>query len=115
MLKAELDELIKLMDSGTVVGSRKTYFHKCGLGVDEYLANEEKVANLDSKVLTSNWSHTKELLAEPSGESQMRTRAVVVEPWAKEGELSKLNLEKEILDTTKDNCYMIVGMVNTRQ
>lgn len=53
-LKRELNELTKLMDSGTVVGSRNTYCRKCRVGLDEYSANGKNVANLDSKELTSN-------------------------------------------------------------
>lgn len=37
---------------------------------------------------------------------------VEVEPRAKQGEPSILNLESEILDTTKDNCSLIVGVLD---
>lgn len=38
-LKGELDELIYVVESGSIVGSRKTYCHKCGVGVVEFQAN----------------------------------------------------------------------------
>lgn len=92
-LKGELDELSRLLDCGSVVSPKKTYHHMYGVGLDG--------------------THANEVLVKSCGESQVRTKVVDVEPQAKEGDPSILNLEAEILDAIKDNCSMFVDVFDT--
>lgn len=73
-LEGELDELSRFMDIGIVMGTRKTYCHKCRVDFDECLVSGINLAILD-KEMTSNWSHSKEVLAKPSRKPQMLTKA----------------------------------------